>query len=357
MTLLPYELSFINPLQIVGSDQKKYKVESKQGFIIKIEKDNITSIADVSPLPYLNIETFEDSIEQCKKLNINQIFLDLDMFLKTNKESFLIEKFLDYDFSKYTSYPSLQHGLSCAFSDHYRKKMKIEILGSVQFHGLIPNQLTNSSEIVSIKKAIILEKSGFKKAKIKIGPSEVTTETLKNENGLLKKILSETKSLKLRLDANRKLKLEDYAILLDGLNLDRIDYVEEPLSKSSDLVQFNAATKLNIAIDENIHLMKDVVIDKISAVVLKPTLLGDYHNIKRIISHYSKRGASPVISSCFESQVGIYQLAQLAYALNPNESHGLDTFDCYLEKLMDLNINKNAINLHKDIELKGPVFI
>lgn len=357
MTLLPYELSFINPIYILGSDFVRHKIESKQGLIIKFEKDNITSYADVSPLQYLNFETFEDVLEQCRKIDINQIFSDVELYLKHNKETFKIEKFLDFDFSTYTAYPSLQHGLSCLLSAYFRNKLGIKISGNVFFHGLLPNQLTHSSNDLVLKKAITLEKAGFKKAKIKIGSEEINSESLRKENALLKKILSSTQTLQLRLDANRKFQLEDFEILLEGLDLKRIDYVEEPVTKTSDLVHFTARTKLTVAIDENIHLMKDVIFEKVSAIVLKPTLLGDYHNLKKIMSNYSKRGISPVLSSCFESQVGIYQLAQLAYVFNPKESHGLDTFDCYLEKLMDLNIHRNAISLDKDVELIGPLYI
>lgn len=362
MTLLPYELSFINHIYIFGSDRAgrgftKHKLESKQGLIIKIEKDNITSYADVSPLPYLNFETIEAVTKQCKEINTNQIFSDIEAYLKRNKDLFKVEKFLDFDFSVYTSYPSLQHGLSCLFSDYYRKKMGIKISGEVLFHGLLPNQLTDSSNDLVIKKAIALEKAGFKKAKIKIGSTDVALDNLKKENELLKSILKNTKALKLRLDANRKFQLNDFPTLLEGIDLKRIDYVEEPVSKTSELLNFTQKTKLTIAIDENINLAKDVIFEKISAVVLKPTLLGDYHNLKKIMSNYAKRNIEPIISSCFESQLGIYQLAQIASVFNPNESHGLDTFDCYLEKLLDLDIHRNAISLDTEIELKGPIYI
>lgn len=352
MTLLPYDLSFIHPIYLFGQ-----KIESKNGLIIKIEVDNITSFADVSPLQYLNFETFDDVYEQCKKIDTKLIFHDIETDLKTKKETFLREKFLDFDFSKYTSYPSLQSGLSNLFSYYFRQKFNIQIIGDVYFHGLVPNHLTHSSEEDVIKRVLILEKNGFSKIKIKIGSKENSDESLKKENLLLKKILSQTKILKLRLDANQKFRLSDFDILLEGLDLDRIEYVEEPVAKISELIHFTKQTKLSIAIDESIHLMKDIVLDKVSTVIIKPTLLGDYHNLKKIINMYAKRGISTVFSSCFESQLGIYQLAQLAYVFNPTESHGLDTFDCYLEKLMELKLYKNAIILGDDIELKGPLYI
>lgn len=356
MTLLPYDLSFNPPLYLYR-DGSETKHESKNGFLIKIEHESITSYADVSPLLHVSTESYKDVYNECQKINTNQIFNDINIFLQTGEEQFIKEKFLDFDFSKYTKHPSLQHALSCLFSDHYRQKYGVTILGKVLFHGLIPNSLTKSNSDEAIKKASELENLGFKKAKIKIGSGGVNNINLNNENELLKNILSKTKLLSLRLDANQKFNMDDFKVLLKNINFDRIDYIEEPVEKPSDLIHFTQKTHLSLAIDENLKLMKDILIDGVKAIIIKPTLIGDYHSIKNIISKYSRRGISPVFSSSFESQVGIYQIAQLARVLNPNEYHGLDTFDCYLESLMDLDIRENAIHLKNNLEVQGPLYV
>ena len=352
MTLLPYDLTFKDPIHIHDSI-----LESKNGFILKIERDNITSYADVSPLEHLSTETYKDVHIDCKKINTTQIFSDIDSYLKKETEKlFLEDKFLDFDFSKYTQLPSLKHALSCLFSDYYRRMFGIKILGHVSYHGLIPNSLIKAPPEEAVKKAVHFEKFGFKKAKLKIG-SDLSLQGLQKENILLSKILSETKHLKLRLDANRKFKIEDYHTLFKNIDTTRIDYIEEPVKKTSELLEFFSQVHVPIGIDENLKLLKDVNFVGTTAAIIKPTLVGDFYTIKRLVKDFRKRGISAVLSSSFESQVGIYQIAQLAYAMNPKETHGLDTFDCFLENLMDLNTQNGAITLRENLELKGPLYV
>lgn len=93
---------------------------------------------------------------------------------------------------------------------------------------MIPNSLIKAPLEDAVKKAFHFEKFGFKKAKLKIG-SDLSREGLEKENNLIRKILSETKHLQLRLDANRKFQREDFKTLLKGVDITRIDYIEEPL--------------------------------------------------------------------------------------------------------------------------------
>jgi o-succinylbenzoate synthase len=352
MTQLPYDLTYTEPLLFQKAGEN-FKMSSKKGAILKIEKDDIVSVADVSPLEHWNQESFSDVQRECQKIKSDQLFKDIDAYISdpVQKNIFLVEKFLDFDFSKYTKLPSLKHALSCLYSDYYRQKLKIKLTGDISYQALIMRQKNSSIDQI-IQKTQALETSGFKKVKIKIGISD-----LKTENLLLTQLLNQTKKVRLRLDANLKFSLNDYATILKGLDLDRIDYIEEPVFKTTELLDFFSTTKVHLALDENIHLIKDVRIQGVKSLILKPTLLGDYHSLKKIVLNCHKRGISPVFSSCFESQVGIYQLAQLASQFNPNEIHGLGTFDCFLENLMDLSIRNNAISLVDSVELKGPLYV
>jgi o-succinylbenzoate synthase len=352
MILLPYDLTLKEPLLFQRAGQN-FKMSSKKGFILKIEKDDFTSYADLSPLEHWSKESYVDAHKACQKIKINEIFRAIDLHLEDEnaKEVFIKEKFLDFDFSNYTHLASLKHALSCLFSDFYRQKLKISIPGKTLFHGLVLRNKAISDE-ASIQKAMDLERTGFKKIKVKIGQSDS-----KDENLFLNNLLKKTKHVQLRLDANRNFNLDDYALILKNLDLRRIDYIEEPVSKTIELLSFASTAKISIALDENIRLIKDVRIDGVKSVIIKPTLIGDYHTIKKIVTRSRSRGISPVIGSSFESQIGIYQLAQLANALNPDELHGLDTFECFLENLMDLDIQNNAICLKENVELKGPLYV
>lgn len=315
---------------------------------MKLERNNIISFADVSPLPFLNIDTTEEAIKVCKNINTNILFEELDKHLESSNDQFIKDKFLDFDFSPYTALPSLKHGLSCLFSDHYRQKLNLKIVGEVSVQGF----LTFGSTILE---AIELEKKGFKKAKLKIGTTPITDESLKRENQLLKDITLKTQ-LTLRLDGNQKLKLNEIAAILRNIDPHRIDYAEDPLKEPKELENFKSITNINLALDENLKMLSQLK-GKVSAVVLKPTVLGDFFTLKKITNECDKYDIKPIISSSFESQLGIYQLAELASAINLSESHGLDTHSAFLESLLDLEFIENKIQLKGPIAPNGPIFI
>lgn len=348
MVLLPYDLTFKDPVVVqrsLDSEKQGHRLESKNGFLIKIEKDHIISFTDVSPLPYLNTESYKDVYRDCKNINTNEVFEEIDLYLKRNHVLFREEKFLDYDFSKFTQHPSLKHALSCLFSDYYRQKLGIKIEGRVALHSLATSCHPNALE-----KILQFEKHGFQKVKIKLGTD------VKKDHELLKNVLSKTQSLNLRIDANKKLSLEDYKILLGGLDISRIDFIEDPLK--SDLSQeFYQATKVPIALDEDFSFNQDFKFEGIKSAIIKPTAIGDYYTIKRISEKCKKHGISVIFSSSFESQVGIYQIAQIAHALAPQETHGLFTFDDFLESLMDIQMDGRFLVLKGPLRIEGPIYV
>ncbi len=342
MTLLPYELTFKDPVLIHrnhgGGD---VRLESKRGFLIKIETDNTISFGDVSPLPYLNTESYKDVYSDCKNINTTQIFDDIEVYLKRNHLLFSQEKFLDFDFSKYTTFPSLKFALSCVFSDFYRKKHGLKILGKTLFQPL----LQNDSDLRDF---------------VKMGTRILKVKTLsdpKKTNEYLKDLFSHTHSISFRIDANKKYSLEDYKTLLKGLDISRIDYIEDPTKTSTDLRKFYSEFHIPFALDEDLSLFDREDLDGLKALVIKPTKIGDYYSIKRIYDKCISKRVSLVLSSSYESHVGIYQLAQMAQSLAPQETHGLGTYDCYLESLVDFEIDRNAIVLEDPFIVKGPIYV
>lgn len=125
-----------------------------------------------------------------------------------------------------------------------------------------------------------------------------------------------------RLDPNRAWSLEE-ALQYD---LGDIEYIEEPLSDSSKLSLLHREKGWPIALDETLY--KDEPWEDIEggvALVLKPAALGPLERTRALASNGVSRGYRIVISSCFESSVGIDFLARLAYQLAPGEFCGLDT--------------------------------
>ena len=77
----------------------------------------------------------------------------------------------------------------------------------------------------------------------------------------------------------------------------------------------------------------------LSAVVIKPTLIGSIQRCAELINQAHSLGLKAVISSSIESSLGLSQLARIAQQYTPNVTPGLDTLD------FDGNIKYYALGL------------
>ncbi len=176
------------------------------------------------------------------------------------------------------------------------------------------------SEIgIQAEKAIF---SGFKSAKLKIGHLDF------NEALYLVRQLKD--HLYLRLDVNRAWDLDEALSFFSHFRKEDFDYVEEPLKNPHDLCFFTHP----FALDES--LREDFFIDHplLKALIIKPTLHKDWLK-------WLGRGKEVILSSAFESDLGIAHIALLAYRLKLNKnSLGLGTLsyihDTLLEESLEL---------------------
>ena len=108
-----------------------------------------------------------------------------------------------------------------------------------------------------------------------------------------------------------------------------IGYIEEPCASPGDLRQFINSAGLPVALDESLlELSPNALNDfaDIAAVVLKPTLLGGFERAAGLARWAQECDIKVVVSSSFESSVGLGALAQFAAAFGtPGVAMGLDT--------------------------------
>lgn len=122
----------------------------------------------------------------------------------------------------------------------------------------------------------------------------------------------------IRLDPNRAWSLEE-ALTFD---LGQIEYIEEPLRDSKDLTLLHQEKGWPLALDETLYRNEPwEEIKGVVALVVKPAAIGSLERTYALAS----KGYRIVISSCFESSIGIDFLQRLAYLLAPDELCGLDT--------------------------------
>lgn len=161
--------------------------------------------------------------------------------------------------------------------------------------------------------------------KIKVG-----RRSAEQERGILRTLTNRPgPTTRLRLDGNRRLELDQATALLDGIDPRRIEYFEEPMRDPRQHGLLFERTGVHIGLDETLRdpELGDVWQQPgVNTWILKPSLAGGWIGSMETAGAANARGISCVISSCFESGLGLWSLACLAAATQrPGTAAGLGT--------------------------------
>jgi len=110
-----------------------------------------------------------------------------------------------------------------------------------------------------------------------------------------------------RFDANRQWALADAlknTALFEHLH---IDYIEEPTQDPNDQLRFFETTKINYAQDESPFVPQK----GLKARIIKPSLMGSIHDTFKAIEEARIHGIQPILSSTYESEVGLSVIANI----------------------------------------------
>ncbi len=140
---------------------------------------------------------------------------------------------------------------------------------------------------------------------------------------------------RVRIDANRSWSLEEAYNFTEHFSIDDIEFFEEPLQNPSELAFF----PLPFALDESLlepSIEPLLSLPNLHTLVLKPTLLGGKAGCLYWIQRCMELKLQWVISSAFESGIGILQLARLLASLPPcSAPAGLDSYSFLAEDLLE----------------------
>jgi O-succinylbenzoate synthase len=171
-----------------------------------------------------------------------------------------------------------------------------------------------------IEDAKRLSDLGYKTFKLKVGDRNIALDVKKVQD--LRVIIG--KDALIRLDGNRVWSLKEALIFAELTGHDRIEFIEEPLSDPSRLNEFYQQTHWPIALDETLLVLRCGITapgrcsptlansEGVKAFVLKPTILGGIIITLDWIAEARSQGKKAIISSSFESPLGLKTLANLA---------------------------------------------
>ena len=175
------------------------------------------------------------------------------------------------------------------------------------------------------RQAVRHREQGYRAAKVKVGRGTVEADA--EQIRAIHQTLGD--SVSLRADANRAWALEEAVAFAKATRDVPIAYVEEPLANPAQLSEMVAQTDLPVALDETTRETSPEILRNdafVSAVVLKPTLLGGLRPTLGWRWAAREAGVPSVISAAYETGIGLRMLVALA-ATGPDTPVGLSTYD------------------------------
>lgn len=176
----------------------------------------------------------------------------------------------------------------------------------------------------------------YKAIKIKVGHLDI-----KAAISLIKELLTFLpKDLLIRIDPNQSWLYEQAMHFARSFPPNTFEYFEEPFASFEDYTSF----PYPIALDETIRqLPSDAFfsLPYLYALIIKPTLIGGCTKLIPLLKQAKQKNIAFILSSSYESELGIGLLAKVAYRLQlPEIPMGLDTYHLFKEKLFQETIEK-----------------
>jgi o-succinylbenzoate synthase len=319
-----YELPLSKPLTAKENTEK-----TRVGLLLELKSENkMLAYSEIAPLPGLHLENLEEATRQ------------LQDFLPSVMASTLTEQDVwNLSTTGISLYPSVCMGVDLGLLQLWAKLQGLPLYRYLNTPGTCLIRLRalidpiHDGDVVKVALAYVLQ--GYQAIKLKIGRMPYKEEIL-----MVEKVRQAVgAAIEICLDANRNLDLNHAIELGKALMPCKIAYIEEPIWDPEHLLEFYRAAQIPVALDETwLEKPLDALLKKkeaIFALVVKPGLVGGIKRFVQVFSWMQMEGIVPIVTSAFESGVGLSLWAQLLVLDNKcNEAHGLGTFSWFKEDIL-----------------------
>ncbi len=337
-----FALPLVKPLRLMGQE-----ITRRHGLLIRFRSDNgFEGWGEIAPFPGLHRETLREAEQQICALATTFSGKTLPKGLEKLDGSF--ENLL----KSFALYPSTQFGVEMAILNLMAASRKIylsRLLTPDPVTQIPLNALLTGTKEEMLQRLTNIAKEKHFSLKIKVGRLSLEDEV--EVIRLARKSLPV--NVTLRLDANRCWNLKEAINFAKIVGNDRIEYIEEPLKKFSELSTFHNATGIALALDESLLDLSPQKYDLPSGVIafiLKPAVLGGIEKTLRFVKLGQQHGIKSVISSVFESGVGLTTLANIAAAINKQPVPiGLDTYKWLKKDVLQKGFQATGGQVHLKI--------
>jgi len=290
-----YQLPLRYPLMVLGDKQK-----TRKGFIIGQRQNGQWTYGEAAPLPSFH------------KVSHKQVFEQLQQYFKGNDLSSSSVAQFAIDMLYFTAHSSY----------------------SIAVNSLSTGNIVEDRKLSDTCQYI----------KVKVG-----RKSIQEDRDHLRNLRDHfSKELRFRVDANRLWDRDQAQHFIDTTQDLNIEYIEEPTKEPQDIRSLQGA---NIALDESLEDHPEAQLyPQVTHIIIKPTLQGGISGTNSWAEKAKEHRQKIILSSTFESSLGLWMLGQLAGQLAPNNAHGLDTlrwFSCDLSS-DHLRKNRDHIIIPKD---------
>lgn len=316
--IIPYRLPLVRPLAMKG-----HTMREREGLIIRLEDDDgFAGLGEVAPFPGLHHESLPAAAAQVVEMKARWNGCRIPDNLLPLAHGF------DDWLNDAHLFPSVRFGLEMALLNLLadRAAQPLAALLDPQFRTAVSlNALFAGDPHDPARDIPALAAEGYRAVKIKVGRQDLQTEA-----ALVRRVRALAPEIAIRLDANRAWSLPEARQFGRMLEDCRIEYIEEPLRDPAGFGEFYRETSLPLALDETLDGASPhnfLPPPGTAAVILKPGVIGGFERSCRWAELARRRQLKVVVSSAFESGVGLAALANLAAVLNPDDVPcGLDTY-------------------------------
>ena len=314
LTVHPYALPLVEAVTWGGAAHSE-----RRGALVRVETDaGAVGWGDAAPLPGFSRETLAEAVVSVLAAAVAvQEVEPADVFRLDSDLHGLLDAFGHNG----TLPPSARFGLDVALAD-----VAAQALGRTLAQALAPDpavSLPLAGLVLggSLGEARRLAGLGYRTLKLKVGRASV------DDDARLVRAVRDAvgPGVALRLDANRAWtgsEARAFAAAIDGVAL---EFIEEPLRDPGGLPELWLDTQMPVALDETLHEQGAAALRGwAAAAVVKPSLVGGLAAALRIAERARAVGVKAVVSSSFESGVGLRGLVALAAATGAHAA-GLDT--------------------------------
>ncbi len=322
-TIIPFSLPFVKPFTFAGNT-----LSERVGYYLEVTaSDGAVVRGEVAPLPGVSEETLKKAKHDLEEV----LFALLGRQLHMDKDELI--KDIRKDQRLNACCASVRFGVQSVLfllAAHAAGKALPEFLGASVEEVASAALLQGTHEQV-MADAEQMKANGYKVFKLKVGDRNIPLDVKKVQG--LRTIIGKEGSI--RLDANRVWSLSEAILFAQLIGPGQIEFIEEPVGDMSRLTEFYQSAHIPVALDETLDVLRCGVTapgrctptlaanEGVKAYVIKPSVLGGILTARDWIEEARQQGKKAVISSAFESPVGLNVLGALA-AVTGNTS-GLGT--------------------------------